>query len=157
MSKKYTWFKTPCGQKTHSHVIQMSFQWKFNHFIFNLPKESNHSTRTSLALFTFQADYSKQTNSLPGPECSGWTVLKLSEFAPWPCLSSMISIFFLGNALSLHPILMMYYTYTSLKRQFALMMYGHMQYITMLKKQEESTLESIIQVVMPSMEEQGDD
>lgn len=37
----------------------------------------------------------------------------------------MIAIFFLGNALSLHPILMMYYTYTSLKRQFALMMYGH--------------------------------
>lgn len=156
MSKKYTWFKTPCGQKTHSHVIQMSFQWKFNHFISNLPKESKHSTRTSLALFTFQADYFKQTNSLPGPECSGWTVLKLSEFAPWPCLSSMISIFFLGNALLCIPfwwcIILTHHWRGNL-----LWWCTDMQYITTLKKQEESTLESIIQVVMPSMEEQGDD
>lgn len=95
---------------------------------FQFTKGINPEHRYILALSTFQVDYFKQTNSLPGRECSSWTVLELFEFAPWPCLSSTIAIFFLSNALSLHPILMMYYTYTSLKRQFALMMYRHAIY-----------------------------
>ena len=52
---------------------------------------------------------------------------------------------------------MMYYTYTSLKRQFALMMYRHAIDHNSEGAREGAPWSSIIQVAMTSVEEQGDD
>lgn len=68
----------------------------------------------------------------------------------------MIVIFFPGNALSPCPILMMYYTYTSLKRQFALMMCRHAIDHNSEGARGGTPRRSITQVVMASVEEKGD-
>lgn len=79
---------------------------------------------------------------------------RLSKFAPWPCLSSGIA-FFHCDALSSCPILMMYYTYTSLKKQFALMMCRHTIDHASERARGGGPWRSITQALMPSTEKEG--